>query len=444
MSPEQWVYGIVAFLASLTILQGFWMVAQGVRFCRHVQRATAGEGSNPMNAAETMIPDSERYESAIAGNAGRNQDGGPRRQPRVAVIMPCCGVDERLHQTVERLGRQNYPDYEVIFTLESESDPAYQAIGRWTDGWSRLPHQRVVAGLARRCSQKIHNLLAAVERVAPDREVLVFLDSDAVPSADWLTHLVAPLSDDAVGAATGFRWYCAAGGIANGVRSVWNAAILTRMSDEKRNFCWGGATAIRRDRFKSLDIARRWQRALSDDYQVTRAVRDAGLAIRFVPQALIPSHDRTTLRGFWTFARRQLIITRICGAGIWWSSFLLCTNFIIGGTAAALLFFYSLLISGNVTVTAWALAGWMTILGLVFVNVVLRQVSVRRVLGPPDVTWKDAAWDLAGVFFGGTLHQVLFISSMTARQFAWRNTVYEMISPDETRILGRLDPAALS
>jgi cellulose synthase/poly-beta-1,6-N-acetylglucosamine synthase-like glycosyltransferase len=416
MSLEGWVYLVVAVLASLTCLQGCWMLKEAVQLYRYVRWTTA-------HAWEL-----------------KDAAGKFRYQPRVTVILPCCGVDERLHQTVERLGQQNYSDYEIIFTLESEQDPAYAAIAKWTEGWKGPRCRRVVAGLTQHRSQKIHNLLAAVEVVAPDREVLVFLDSDAVPFADWLGDLVAPLAEADVGATTGFRWYCASGGLANGIRSIWNAASVTLIRDEKRNFCWGGATAIRFERFKALDIAGRWQRALSDDYQVTKAVRDAGLIIRFVPQALIPSHDRTTLRGFWQFARRQLIITRICGPAIWWTGFFMCNNIVIGATAVALLFFVCICgWFGTDTVAWWAFAGWMVILIMALINVVLRQVSVRRILGPPDVTWKDAAWDLAGVFFAGTLHQWLFAASMCTRRFVWRNTEYEMISPDETRVIRRLD-----
>ncbi len=416
MSHETWVYLVVAVLTSLTCLQGFWMLAEAVRFYLYVRRTTA-------HAWEL-----------------KDAAGHFRYQPRVTVILPCCGVDERLHQTVERLGKQNFADYEIIFTLESEADPAYDAIARWTEGWAGPKCRRVVAGLTQHRSQKIHNLLAAVEQLAPDREVLVFLDSDAVPHSDWLGHLVAPLAEATVGAATGFRWYCATGGVANGVRCVWNAASVTLIRDEKRNFCWGGATAIRVERFKSLDIAGRWERALSDDYQVTRAVRDAGFIIRFVPQALIPSHDRTTLRGYWEFARRQLIITRICGPTIWWAGFLLCNNFVIGGMAAAVLFFACAFgWFGTMSAGWWAFAGWMFILLLAFTNVALRQLSVRKILGPPDVTWKDAAWDFGGVLFAGMLHQSLFAASMWTRRFVWRNTEYEMVSPDETRVLGRVD-----
>lgn len=396
---------VVAVLWALATFQGICSLVAGIRFLRFVRR-------------EVTRSDSP-YE------------------PRAAIILPCCGIDDRLADTVQSLALQVYRDYEVIFTFESVDDPAYAAVGRWTARWGDRRHRRVVAGRADDRSQKIHNLLAALGVVSPDREVLVFLDSDAVPGPNWLRHLVAPLQDDAVGAATGFRWYTTNGNIASGIRSAWNAASVTFLHEDKLNFCWGGSTAIRRSTFDRLGVAVSWQRALSDDYQVTRAVRKAGLLIRFVPQALIPCLDHTTMRGFLTFARRQLVITRVCAPMIWRAGLALACNFILGGTAVAGLAAYAYL-NGMQNLMFTALAGWGVILMLGASKSVLRQLAVRQVLSAPSISWKDFCWDVVGVAPIGVLHLALLLSSARSRRITWRSTVYEMVSPDETLVLGRV------
>jgi ceramide glucosyltransferase len=365
-------------------------------------------------------------------------------QPRVTVILPCCGVDEKLEETVAALGRQNYGDYEVIFTFESSTDPAYEAIERWTRNLTRPRSRRVVAGLTDRRSQKIHNLLAAVAEAAPDREVLAFLDSDAVPGEDWLGHLVAPLKDETVGAATGYRWYSAAGGVAAGMRSVWNAATVTLLVDEKRNFCWGGSMAMRRQTFEALQIPRRWDRALSDDLQVTLSVHEAGLRVCFVPQAMIVSSDRTTLPAVWAFAKRQLIITRVCKPGSWLAGLILLTSYMCGGTAAAVVFFAAAFgWAGDRKIMSAALGLWVLITLLAMGKAILRQAALRKVLHPPGLTWRDAWWDVLGtITFAGLMHAGLFFASLRSRRIVWRNTEYELISADETRLIRRLNEAS--
>lgn len=407
-----WIYLAIFATCAVSCVQGIIGVFAGLRFLREVTQAVA-------KAAQL-----------------RDAKGKFKYQPPLVIILPCCGVDEYLHRTVEQLARQNYGNYEVIFTFESNTDPAYDAVSKWTHSWESPRKRLVTAGPAQNCSQKIHNLLAALNHVSGDREILVFLDSDAVPGDNWLGHMVAPLADPAVGAATGFRWYCARGGLANGIRSVWNAASITLFEQERTRFCWGGATAILKNRFDSLQIATRWENALSDDLQVTRAIKEAELNIVFVPQALIPSHDRTTLRGFWDFAVRQLTITRIGAPKIWWAGFFLCMGFMWGGTASAVICIASAIgWLGTTAVLVISAILWAIIALTALARSALRQLAVRKVLGPPDLGWIDALWDIAGSLLIGVVHQWLFTASMRGRIINWRGRRYEMVSPDETRIL---------
>jgi cellulose synthase/poly-beta-1,6-N-acetylglucosamine synthase-like glycosyltransferase len=419
MTLEHSIYLVVFALWLLTLVQGLRALWDGVRFYRYVRQMAEAAGDL------------------------RTAEGEFKYQPKAAIILPCCGVDEKLEQTVQGLARQDYADYEVIFTFESAEDPAYGAVGAWVDRWSRPRCRRVVAGRAERRSQKIHNLLAAVEEVSSDREVLAFLDSDVVPAEGFLGHLVAPLQDRAVGAATGYRWYSSAGGLAAGVRCAWNAAMVTMLHDEEFNFCWGGATAIRKETFDALAVADRWDRALSDDYQLTRALRQAGRSIRFVPQALVPSSDRTTWRGFWSFARRQVLITRVCAPAIWRAGLILTCSFLLGGTALAVLIIVSAMgWFGNRTVMLAALLGWISVVVLGSGKALLRQLAIRRVLAPPHLTWKDFCWDVGGtVAFSPWLHLHLLMASLASRRILWRNIEYELVSADETRIVRRVGSA---
>jgi len=412
MLVEDGIFAALAVVCAVTCWKGLRAMASGVRFLREVKAALKRNRAGP---------------------------SGEKAAAKTAVILPCCGIDEGLNSTVHRLGRQDHGNYEVLFTVESEQDPAYAAIEGWTKDWT-VPHRRVVAGQATQSSQKIHNQLAALKQVGDDVEVLAFLDSDAVPDASWLRLLVEPLADGRVGAATGFRWYSAAGGLANGVRSMWNAGSMALMETPATRFCWGGATAITRKRFAELDVAERWSRGLADDLLLTQAVRDAGLEIRFVPHALIPSHDRATLASFWEFAVRQLIITRICAPKIWRSGLVFCTSLVIGGTVAAVAGLGSALgWFGAPWVTAYFLVAWGVIVFASTLRAWLRQRAVRHILRPPNVSWRDLLWDVGGAPTSGLLHLAIIFASMRRRTIRWRHIVYEMQSASETRVLRRLD-----
>ncbi len=107
---------------------------------------------------------------------------------------------------------------------------------------------KVVAETLLDSGQKVHNLRVAVGEIDSRSEALVFVDTDARPQVHWLRSLVAPLHDQQIGAATGYRWFLPLlGGLASHVSSVWNASIASALGEKgDQNFCWGGSTAIRR------------------------------------------------------------------------------------------------------------------------------------------------------------------------------------------------------
>ena len=50
--------------------------------------------------------------------------------PFVSVIAPCRGLDEALEENLSALLRQDFPRYEVIFVVDSETDAAVSVINK--------------------------------------------------------------------------------------------------------------------------------------------------------------------------------------------------------------------------------------------------------------------------------------------------------------------------
>src|SRR6185503_12821031 len=155
----------------------------------------------------------------------------------------------------------------------------------------------VIARRSTESSQKVENLREAVLHADVRSEILVFVDSDARVSSEWLRRLVAPLEEDSVGASTGYRWFISEQmTFASELRSAWNASIASALGPKlESNFCWGGSTAMRRDTFDQIDMREKWRGTVSDDFAVTRAIKGAGLSIVHVPQALVPSFGSCSL-----------------------------------------------------------------------------------------------------------------------------------------------------
>ena len=355
--------------------------------------------------------------------------------PFATVIVPCRGNETALTVNLASLFQQTYPAYEILLVTDSESDPAHEVIQHVIkEQTPEVARTVVIAGLATDCGQKVHNLRAAVAQIDPRSEVLVFVDSDARPRETWLRSLVAPLVDDRLGAATGYRWFIPQrGGFASRLRSIWNASIASALgANRKSNFCWGGSTAIRRETFARLDIGERWRGSVSDDFTITRVLGEANLPIHFVPACLVPSLGDCDLSELLEFSNRQLKITRVYASHLW-------KPVLLGSALFCLVFF-----GGIVLVVGRALLGLsfaipLSLLAIIFLlgaakalvrfrAVVLtlpgESVSLRR-----DLFAHLLLWPLASLLY---LYNAL--AATFSRRITWRGITYELKSPTEVII----------
>lgn len=232
--------------------------------------------------------------------------------PFVSVFIPCRGIDEDLRENLEAIFEQDYPNYEIIFVVDNENDRAVSVINEVSR--KRAKNTRlIVAGKATKSGQKVHNLRKAVLKAADMSEVFVFVDSDARPDKYWLQNLIAPLENENIGCATGYRWFIQKrGGLATHLRAVWNASIASALGENtKANFCWGGSMAIRRETFEKLNILAKWKGTVSDDFALTNALREKDLPICFVPKCLTATVEDCTFAELLEFTTRQMKITRV-------------------------------------------------------------------------------------------------------------------------------------
>ncbi len=355
--------------------------------------------------------------------------------PRVAVICPVKGMEDDLEPNLLSLTQFDYPQYEIFFAIATTDDPAYRVLERVAAA-SKRPAHVVLAGRTLDCGDKVHNLMAAVGKVDEKFEVLVFTDSDGRPPRGWLTRLVAPLPENNVGAATTFRWlFPKRPGFWSGLAAAWSASAATYLGEHNNNFCWGGGTAITRERFNALRILEAWRGAVSDDYVLTRALQNNGLQIVFVPECLVPSACTFIGGTFFEFTNRQLVITRVYARKLW---------------SAALmghLFYCATILTG---IASWV-ASW--IMGLSSVQFIvlslipplfasvrgaLRLVAALELL--PDLRQKLLNDGWVWVLLAPVVPFVYVYNSLNAlftRKITWRGIRYELVSPFRTRIIAR-------
>ncbi|HUY13882.1 MAG TPA: glycosyltransferase [Terriglobia bacterium] len=407
-----WLY-VFWVLGSVLLLQSVWSLLDGYKFLSYLRRSQA----TPLSAYH----------------------------PNAALIVPCKGLDVGLEENLGAYLSQDYSAYQVIFAVSSESDPAFpvlRGIVRNHDGPRQCPPQKisiVVAGISETNGEKVHNLLAALQRVDSGTEVLAFADSDARPSRGWLRALIAPLGDPAVTVSTGFRWHLPSASFASRLQAAWDSAIATMFGDHARNIAWGGSMALRQEDFRRMRIAEKyWQGTVSDDYAIAQAAHDVKGTIRFEPRCLVPTEPDTRIARVLKWTNRQIILTRVYAPKLW-----------LQGMASFGLYVLAMLVGVAVLVlpafapTAKAQAGLLlaVILCLGMAKGRLRLIAARQSFPQHRERlkrWGDCYWQLT-ILTPWLMFWNFCVAAFVCR-IEWRGTVYHLKSRKQVCILRRSAP----
>jgi len=363
--------------------------------------------------------------------------GGPRATGRAAVFAPCKGIDVSLEENLRSLLRQDYGDYEVTFIVESVDDPACEVIRRVMAQNPDVPTRLVVAGRADHSGQKVHNLRAATARLSPEIEYLAFVDSDVSPRPEWLRMLVGRMCQCGLGAVTGYRWFIPSReSPANCLLYSLNCGVMSLLGRDSRHLIWGGSWGISRDVFDSIGLHAAWQGTLSDDLVAGRTLRRAKYPARFEPASVMASPLDVSLRGAFSFVRRQYLVGKFYTPAWWWFGVVALSFSALTwlGTTAALV---ASIAAGSPPL--WLSAGvLLTLYGLSVVRGVIRQKVLwihfpnraRRLRKARHFdVWLSPAVTV--------LHWLAVLSSLYGCHITWRGICYRVFPGGRIRMLSR-------
>lgn len=408
-SPTRYTHGMPfsELPVPLTILWSMWLLQAAVCVIN------AGEYARRVQRQE------RRYHS-------RMERHGPY-EPGAVVVVPVKGADDGLRHHVSALSRQDYPRYRVQYVVESAEDAAHRAL-------LQLGCDVLVAGRSERGGQKVHNLLAALNALRNDDEVVVFADADGVPSIQWLRRLIAPLRNSDIGATSSYRWLVPGKGLASVVMAILNRSVATLIAAGARTFAWGGSTAIRRDMIEEIKLREFWNGALSDDYRLSAAVRESGKRISSVPICGVASPVCASWSGLWEFGRRQYLITRRHVAWIWWVGLLSTGLYTASFTSAVIV-----TIDAGTHATQ-ALTAIAAVFALDALRAVFRVRSMQRLFAAEDSRLTDARtlWlELFCTPLWMAIHFSIVLGSAFGNRITWAGITYDLKNVGDVRIVAR-------
>jgi ceramide glucosyltransferase len=245
----------------------------------------------------------------------KQETNPPSFAPPVSLLKPVHGLDFGSYDNFSSFCRQDYPDYEILFAVNDDSDAAVPLIQRLA---AEFPDRgiRLIAGAKQVGSNRKVNNLIGLAREAR-HEILVLTDGDVRVTPGYLRKVVAPFADERTGAVTSFYRAIAERNLgaeleAVGAASDFFGGVLIAEWMEGMTFALGA----------SIVTTQRWLRQIggfeaianmhSDDYELGHRIAKAGGKVLLSHESLWTMYPAQTLRGFWNHQVRWARTVRLC------------------------------------------------------------------------------------------------------------------------------------
>jgi len=239
----------------------------------------------------------------------------PSYTPPVSVLKPVRGVDFGSYENFASFCRQDYPDYEILFAVNDDTDPAVPMIRRII---AEFPPRRIclLVGAEHLGANRKVNKLARLAREAQN-EVLVLTDGDVRVGPRFLREVVAPLADLKTGAVTCFyrgiaEKHLGAEIEAVGASSDFFAGVLMAGWMEGISFALGASIATTKNWLGKMGGFEAIAETLADDYELGHRIAKVGGEIVLSREAVWTMYPAQTLRSFWDHQVRWARTVRLC------------------------------------------------------------------------------------------------------------------------------------
>ena len=124
----------------------------------------------------------------------------PAARPPVSVLKPLCGVDPLTELALESFFLVNYPDYQLVFGVQCETDPVLDVLARLRARYPERDVTVVVDATLHGSNRKISNLINMLPEAK--HELLVVSDADIHVPVYFLDRVVAAMEQPNVGLVT--------------------------------------------------------------------------------------------------------------------------------------------------------------------------------------------------------------------------------------------------
>jgi ceramide glucosyltransferase len=239
----------------------------------------------------------------------------PSYSPPVSLLKPVRGVDFGSYENFSSFCRQDYPEYEILFAVNDEADPAVPLIRRLK---AEFPQRRIglISGAEQiGANRKVNNLIALAREAR--HEILVLTDGDVRVGPNYLREVVAPFAEARTGAVTSFYRAIAEKNLgaqleAIGASSDFFAGVLVAEWMEGMTFALGASIVTSKRWVEKIGGFEAIANMHSDDYELGHRIAKAGGRVLLSREGVWTMYPAQSARGFWDHQVRWARTVRLC------------------------------------------------------------------------------------------------------------------------------------
>jgi len=236
-------------------------------------------------------------------------------RPTVSVLKPVRGIDFASYENFASFCRQDYPQWEILFGVGDQSDPAVPLIRRLMQEFPQRAIRLLIGAPSLGTNRKV-NMLARLAQEAR-YDVLLLTDGDVRIPPHYISSIVAPVSDPQTGAVTSFYRGIAQPNLgaeleAIGAASDFFAGVLMADWMEGMTFALGASIATTKSWLAKIGGFAAIADWLADDYELGHRIYKAGGRVVLSQATVWTMYPAQTARGFWRHQLRWARTVRLC------------------------------------------------------------------------------------------------------------------------------------
>lgn len=205
----------------------------------------------------------------------------PDFHPPVTILKPICGLDSDAYQNLASFCQQNYPKYQIIFSIRDPQDSAVEVVQKIIYNFPNIDIQLVVSTRPLGTNPKVSNLANA--QAHAKYSIWAIADSDIRVDPDYLIRVIQPMRDSSVGVVTCLYRSLANGWVAIleavGISTEFHSGVLVARKMEGMKFALGSTIVIQKAVLEAIGGFLAIADYLADDFLLGNLAAKAGYKV---------------------------------------------------------------------------------------------------------------------------------------------------------------------